>query len=178
MKLTIVRHGQTNYNVLGLLNSDPAVDVFLTEVGVDEAKRTAEQLRDEPFDAIFISELPRTKQTAEYINKYHNLHLVADKRLDDIDTGFEGEHHSVYHAERDTAPDPFTYRHGNSESSEDVYNRVQSFLDDLKKTEFRNILIVTSRHNFRHFRNIIDHLDPRESLKHDIPNVEILIREV
>lgn len=178
MKLTIVRHGQTNYNVLGLLNSDPTVDVFLTEAGIDEAKRLAEQFKNEPFDVIFISELPRTRQTADYINKYHSLSLVVDKRLDDIDTGFEGEHESGYHAERNAAPDPFTYRHGTFESSEDVYDRVYSFLDDLKKTEFRNILIVTSRHNFRHFRNIIDHLDPRESLKHDIPNVEILIREV
>ncbi len=28
MKITVVRHGQTNYNVIGLHNADPTVDVF------------------------------------------------------------------------------------------------------------------------------------------------------
>lgn len=178
MKLTIVRHGQTNYNVLGLYNSDPTVDVFLTETGIDEAKCVAEQLKDEPFDAIFISELPRTRQTAEYINKYHKLPLFVDARLNDINTGFEGQAVEHYHKKRDASPDIYTFRYRNAESSEDVYKRVDAFIKDLRKQNYSNVLIVTSKHNFRHFRNIVDGLDPRKSLHEPIPNAEILIRKI
>ena len=78
MKVVVVRHGQTNYNVVGLYNVDPTVDVFLTKVGIGEAKQLAEQFKNEPFDAIFVSELPRTRQTAEYINQFHNLPILVD----------------------------------------------------------------------------------------------------
>lgn len=90
MKITVVRHGQTNYNVAGLHNSDPSIDVHLTNNGIDEAKQVALKLKDEPFDALFVSELPRTRQTAEYINEYHKLPILVDARLNDINTGFEG----------------------------------------------------------------------------------------
>ncbi len=179
MKITVVRHGQTNYNVAGLHNSDPSIDVHLTDMGVFEARRIAEQLKDEPFDAIFVSELPRTKQTAEYINECHKLPIQVDARLNDIDNGFEGQAVKEYHAERDASPDAYTYRrHENAESPEDVLKRTESFIDDLKKSGYENVLIVTSKHNFRHFRNIIDGRDPRVSLREHIPNAEILVREI
>ena len=178
MKITVVRHGQTNYNVLGLHNSDPSVDVFLTERGINEAKKIGELLKEEPFEAIYISELPRTRQTAEYINKHHNLNLIVDARLNDINTGFEGKKVDDYHAIRNASPDIYTFRHGNAESSEDVYKRTEDFLGDLLNEGYKNVLIVTSKHVFRHFRNIIDQLDPREALGNNVQNAEILVREI
>lgn len=178
MKIVVVRHGQTNYNVAGLHNSDPSVDVYLTEAGIDEAKQVAEKLKNEAFDALFVSELPRTKQTAEYINKYHKIPIRVDSRLNDIDTGFEGKSVEEYHRERDASPDIYTFRYKNAESSEDVLKRTRSFIDDLKNSSYTNVLIVTSKHNFRHFRSIIDGLDPRISLRDHIPNADILVREI
>ena len=178
MKITVVRHGQTNYNVAGLHNSDPSVDVHLTPKGIDEAKQISLKLKDEPFDAIFISELPRTRQTAEYINTYHKLPLFVDVRLNDINTGFEGQAVEYYHKKRDASPDIYTFRYKNAESSEDVYKRVDAFIKDLRKQNYSNVLIVTSKHNFRHFRNIIDGLDPRKSLREHIPNADILTRNI
>ena len=178
MKITVVRHGQTNYNVVGLHNADPTVDVFLTEVGISEAKQLAEQFKNEPFDVIFVSELPRTKQTADYINQFHNLPILVDKRLNDINSGCDGQKAVEFRAERDASPDSFTYRREGFESSEDVYNRTADFLRDIKKKGYENVLVVTSKHNFRHFRNIIDHLDPRISLSQPVPNATALIREI
>lgn len=179
MKITVVRHGQTNYNVAGLHNSDPSIDVHLTDAGIDEAKRIAEELKNEPFDALFVSELPRTKQTADYINKYHKLPIKVDARLNDINSGFEGRTVEEYHSKRNASLDIYTFRYEeNAESSEDVYKRTKSFIDDLKKLNYSNALIVTSKHNFRHFRNIIDGLDPRASLSEHIPNVEVLVRNI
>ena len=178
MKITVVRHGQTNYNVVGLHNADPTVDVFLTKVGISEAKQLAEQFKNEPFDAIFVSELPRTKQTADYINQFHDLPIIVDKRLNDINSGCDGQKAAGFRAERDASPDSFTYRREGFESSEDVYNRTADFLRDIKKKGHKNVLVVTSKHNFRHFRNIIDHLDPRISLSQPVPNATALIREI
>ncbi len=178
MKITVVRHGQTNYNVAGLHNSDPSIDVHLTPDGINEAKQVALELKDEPFDALFISELPRTRQTAEYINEYHKLPILVDARLNDINTGFEGQTVEQYHKKRGASPDIYTFRHGDAESSEDVYNRTEAFIEDLRKQNYSNVLIVTSKHNYRHFRNIIDRLDPRRSLREHVSNAEILVRYI
>lgn len=150
MNLYIVRHGQTNYNVAGLHNANPKVDVHLTDTGISEAKVIAEKLKDIPFDA----------------------------RLNDIDSGFEGRPVTDYHLLRDNSPDPFTYRYPGAESSEDVYHRTEEFLKDLKSQDYHDVLVVTSKHNFRHFHSIIDHLNPRTSLKKHVKNAEILIRKI
>ena len=71
MKLYIARHGQTNYNEQGLCNSDPAVDVYITENGVKQAENLAEKLKNVQIGQMFVSELKRTKQTAEIVNKHH-----------------------------------------------------------------------------------------------------------
>ena len=39
MKLYCMRHGETDYNRLGLCNDDPAVDVCLTDTGILQAFR-------------------------------------------------------------------------------------------------------------------------------------------
>lgn len=175
-KLTIVRHGETNYNLKHLMNYNPSIDVHLTPHGITQAKALAEQLRDEPFDVIFVSELPRTHQTAHYINQYHHLPITIDQRLNDIANGFEGRTDSEFHTLRDASPDPFTYRYGNFESSQDVYRRTASFLSTLATSSYHNILIVTSRHNLRHFRHLLDHLDQRRSLNSDVANATVLVR--
>lgn len=174
-----MRHGQTNYNVMRLHNADPNINVCLTPDGIIEAKKVAEQLRNEPLDVIFVSELLRTKQTANYINKYHDLPVIVDSRLNDINSGFEGRSIEEYHNKRDSSADAFTYRFSEDvESPEDVFKRTQGFLEYLTTLEYNNILVVTSKHNFRHFRSIIDNLDPRRSLKEYIPNAKIMIREI
>lgn len=178
MIVYIVRHGETNYNTLGLHNADPAVDVHLTEKGIEEARRLAQELQDKPFDVVYVSELPRTQQTAAYLERDRNIPRIVDARLNDINAGFEGQLVSEYHKLRDAANDPFTYKVSGAESSEDVYNRTDNFIRDLKNQDYRSVLIVTSKHNFRHFRNIIDGLDPRESLKQHVPNAEVLVREI
>ena len=59
-----------------------------------------------------------------------------------------------------------------------LYKRAEDFLGDLLNEGYKNVLIVTSKHVFRHFRNIIDQLDPREALGKNVQNAEILVREI
>jgi alpha-ribazole phosphatase len=78
MKLYCLRHGETNYNRLGLCNDDPARDVHLTPEGTRQAQAAALRLRAAPLERIIItSELPRTWQTADIINRDHRVPLKS-----------------------------------------------------------------------------------------------------
>lgn len=176
MKLYIVRHGQTNYNVQGLTTSRPGKHVFLTDQGTAQAKRVAEQLKNTSIDLIYVSELYRTQQTAEYINQYHNASTKIDARLNDIRTGYEDGACKDYDDEKYSSPDPFTFCHGDGESSEDVLARIRLFLTDLKQETLQNILIVGSEHPLLHLVGLLDGIDPRKAIQNKIQNCEIIIR--
>lgn len=144
MKIYVARHGQTNYNELGLCNSDSKVDVHLTKTGVEQAETLAEKLKGVSIEQIFVSELKRTKQTAQIVNELHNAPTAVDSRLNDIKNGFEAIHYSEYHSALDRAENMWTARFNGGESIKDLRERTQSFLDDLKTKDYHTVLIVTS----------------------------------
>jgi probable phosphoglycerate mutase len=73
MKVYFVRHGQTNYNVLDFCNDDITKDVHLTDLGNQQAKIVAEKLKGIKLDLVFISELPRTRETASIITRENSV---------------------------------------------------------------------------------------------------------
>lgn len=81
MKLTIARHGETNYNVLVLHNADPSVNVHLTEKDIQEAKTLGATLQHKNFE----SSEDVFRRTADFLNflrqqPYQNVLIVASKR--------------------------------------------------------------------------------------------------
>ena len=167
MKLIATRHAETNYNVKDLVNYDPNVDVHLTEKGVKQAEDLAEQLKDFNFDAVYISRLKRTKQTAEIINRYHGLDLVVNELLDDTRNGFEGRPYSEAKGWRDSQPDPVNARYLNKyESVGDMTNRVCEFLEYLKQhhRDDETILIITSSHLIKQLRMLNGEITMQELL--------------
>ena len=67
MKLYIVRHGQTGYNIDNKVCG--ISDVELTSLGKQQAKMASEQLKDISLDMIFASPLQRAHETAKIINE-------------------------------------------------------------------------------------------------------------
>ena len=130
MPLWFMRHGETNYNRLGLCNDNPQRDVHLTETGIYQAEQAAKQLRHKPLQRILVSELPRTHQTAEIINRYHQLAIKVEPALNDIQSGFDGRPVAEYFAA--IAHDPLHARIHGGESLIDHKQRVHHFLDDLQ----------------------------------------------
>ena len=65
MKLYIIRHGETEWNVQKRLQG--VSDTNLNEKGIEMAKQTAEALKEIPFACCFTSPLKRAKDTAMYI---------------------------------------------------------------------------------------------------------------
>lgn len=143
MKIYFARHGRTNYNDLELCNADPSVNVHITATGTEQAKALAEKLKDVPLDHIFTSELKRTLQTAEVVNQFHNVPVEIDPLLNDHRSGYEGKPAKLLIKAMDDAEDKWTARFNGGESIEDVKQRMNIFLEKLKKQPYKTVLIIS-----------------------------------
>jgi len=167
-----MRHGQTNYNVPGLCNDDPSDDVHLTELGRQQAARAAEHLRHIPLRRIYVSELPRTHQTATIVNRFHSVPMVVEAALNDIRSGCNGRAVRDYQAA--IAHDPWHTRVGNGETLLEHQQRVFAFIKRLDSEAERPLLVVAHEETLRvvaaHFRG----LDAAALLKLSFGNCELL----
>lgn len=85
MKLYLVRHGETEYNVqarfLGRTDGD------LSEIGLGQAREAAQQLAGVNVRAVFSSDLRRARVTAELIAAQHGVDVVPVPEFREIDFG-------------------------------------------------------------------------------------------
>ena len=79
MKLYVIRHGETDWNRLHLLQG--IHDTDLTELGVEQAKEAAKSLKDVPLDAAFVSPLKRTRMTAAILLEGRDIPVFYDDRI-------------------------------------------------------------------------------------------------
>ena len=90
MRITTIRHGETDWN----LERKPqgARDIELNQAGLHQAEKLAARLASEPCDIIYTSDLLRASKTAEIINSRHGAQLVASPLLRESSFGeFEGK---------------------------------------------------------------------------------------
>lgn len=85
MLIYLMRHGETNWNKERRLQGQS--DIPLNEFGVELAVKTAEALRDVPFDMAFCSPLGRAVETAKIILGDRKTPLSIDQRLKEISFG-------------------------------------------------------------------------------------------
>jgi broad specificity phosphatase PhoE len=174
MELYVVRHGQTYANLLGLCDSNIKENAKLTGLGIKQAEAAAIKLKKIKFDKMFVSELFRTHQTGDIINKFHKLKYVQDSRLDDIETGFDGLPDDDYQKAMREAKDKWNARFNDGESFEDRKKLIFDFLDDLKKKKYRRVLIVTHEHTIKVFRGYFENLSNEDMVKRKFKNCEIV----
>ena len=67
MKICLVRHGQTDWNLQGILQG--AQDIPLNETGLAQAARTGEVMKALKWDAVYTSHLSRAYETGAAIAK-------------------------------------------------------------------------------------------------------------
>jgi len=140
LEIIVTRHGHTTWNALQLCTSDPVAPVFLTDKGVLQAKEVASTLIDCRPRVIFISDLYRTRQTAEIINSSFQSPLFEDVRISDHKTGHEGRPVSEFL--KVISHDPLSTIPDGGESYYDVKKRVLNFIDDIH-LKYERVLIVT-----------------------------------
>lgn len=172
MKITFVRHGQTNDNLNRIFSGQK--DVPLNEKGINQAKITAEKLRNVNFDVCFCSPLLRAKQTMEEIVKFHKeLNIVFDERLMERDYG------DLVDQSEDEVPAnkrwDMNYTVGrNVETIDDMTKRMNSFLNYIKTTNNENVLIVAHSGVGRIFRSLVEGFPENENLENlGISNAEV-----
>ena len=85
MKLLLIRHGETDWNRLKLLQC--VHDTTLTETGIEQARAAAEKLRAVPIDAAFVSPLKRTRMTCDILLEGRNVPVFYDKRFREREFG-------------------------------------------------------------------------------------------
>ncbi|MCL2372749.1 MAG: histidine phosphatase family protein [Defluviitaleaceae bacterium] len=89
MRITTVRHGETDWNVAR--RAQGSKDIELNQNGINQAQLLAERLANEPCDIIYSSDLKRAYKTAEIINNRHHVPLIATPELRESSFGkFEG----------------------------------------------------------------------------------------
>lgn len=86
MKLILVRHGETGWNKDGLVQGGDS-DIQLNETGLEQARRLAVFLKNEPITAILSSPLQRAMATAEVIASQHQLPVEIDQGLKELKVG-------------------------------------------------------------------------------------------
>lgn len=85
MRLILVRHGETPWNVT--LQYQGQANVPLNERGHEQARRAAERLRHLEARALYSSDITRAWQTAETIGGALGLTPIAMPELREIDVG-------------------------------------------------------------------------------------------
>jgi 2,3-bisphosphoglycerate-dependent phosphoglycerate mutase len=92
IELILVRHGVTAWNLEKRFQGQ--IDTPLSELGHEQAERTADALMGEPVSSLYTSDLLRAQQTAIPISENLGLPLLADISLRERHFGkFEGKRH-------------------------------------------------------------------------------------
>lgn len=170
MRAYFMRHGRTTYNELQLCNDDPRDPAHLSQKGIEQAELVASKLRDVPFTRIYVSELPRTQQTAAIINRGRDLPVTVDARINDIRTGFNNRPVADYQAA--IAHDPMHARPEGGETLLEHKARVRSFLEHLARTEHETVLVIAHEETLRAFAALLRGLSDRELLALEFRNCE------
>jgi len=147
-KFLVVRHGEAESNVLGILSSNPKVNHHLTEKGKEQAKDAVKNFGKEKIDIIYCSPFVRTRETAEIIAEqigYPKEKIVFDERLHEIYVGvLDGKPDAEYQAFFESRDAKFWKTPEGGENYTTVKNRMTDFLYDINsKNENKNILIVS-----------------------------------
>lgn len=156
MRITLVRHGQTEANYLGKIQG--LKNNLLNDTGRRQCQKLREKLKDKHYDVCYMSPLVRTVETA-MILVGDRVELIPDRRIIERDMGLlDDRPHSEYDAKK-----YWNYEINCNdlevEAIQDIFKRCQDFLNYISgKHKDDDILIVTHSAVFRALRHLIlDH---------------------
>ncbi len=147
-KLILVRHCQAQGNLERYFQGK--IDSDITAKGREQIGRTAEMLSMEPIDVFYTSSKQRARKSTDGINIYHNVPVITDDRLTEIDAGeWEGTYltdiEKKYPEQYDNWKNhPAVFHAPGGESMAQVYERVSKALDDIiSENKGKTICIVS-----------------------------------
>lgn len=186
--LVLVRHGQSEWNALGLWTGWQ--DVSLSEQGRAEARKAAEHLRDISLHKAYTSKLSRAQQTLDEIKQ-----ALAHTELDTTEHEAMNERHygdytgknkwdiqaqigdEEFHKLRRNWDHPVP----NGETLKDVHSRAipyfeQHILEDLKAG--KNVIIASHGNTLRALMKHLDEVADDKVHELEIGTGEVLVYEI
>lgn len=133
-----IRHGETEWNKLGLYMGSQ--DIPLNITGIEQAKEAALLLRKEPIDYIVSSSLIRAKQTAEIIAETIKKPITI---VDDLKERYLGIKEGMQVDKEVLIEHLVTSTYGDEEEADIFQNRVISAMNNILTDTTRNALIVS-----------------------------------
>ena len=143
----LIRHGENDWvGTDRLAGRTPGV--HLNETGQKQAEQIAQLLAEQPIDAIYSSPLERCMQTAEPLAKAHNLSVVAEPGVLEVDYG---EWRAGNLKELAKLPGwqrvqhyPSTFRFPQGETLREVQHRAVSTIERLRDAHPNQIVAIFS----------------------------------
>jgi 2,3-bisphosphoglycerate-dependent phosphoglycerate mutase len=186
--LVLVRHGQSEWNALGLWTGQE--DVSLTDQGKLEARNAAEHLREITLHKAHTSSLSRAQQTLEEIKgalSHTELETVHHAALNERHYG-DYQAKNKWEIKDQIGDEAFTnlrrtwdYPVPNGETLKDVHSRVlpyyeEHILDDLK--EGKNIIVAAHGNSLRALMKHLDEIDDDKVHELEIGTGEVVVYEI
>jgi broad specificity phosphatase PhoE len=142
MNIYLIRHGRQNTTLCN-------ADVGLAEEGYLQADLLGKRLASYEIDALYSSQLIRAVQTAEVINLYirqqHNIREnIAEISFGDLEgktNEYIGEHYADFKAEQMKLEEDIPYPGG--ENGRDVFKRAMITIEEIIKSDKKNVVVVT-----------------------------------
>jgi broad specificity phosphatase PhoE len=191
-KLYFLRHGESEHN---LWISNPEFDntlyenihdYGLTDTGKEQAIVAGRSFDSSQIDMIYCSPLLRARETLQLFSSASELcgEVIYDDRLKEYTMGKEHEFIRLHRKQqnemylgdhrKDQMELLFDYRPFNGEYFSDFEERVQSFIDDIQKLNYKNILISAHAGVIRCVHKILlGHISPTIHRHISIKNASI-----
>ena len=163
LRIYFVRHGETVWNTLKIFQGRS--NSPLTELGVEQAKKLSQHLKDIDFKKVYSSPQDRALQTTKLLLGDKNMEITTIDEFQEINMGkvegipreeFEKNYPIEYHNFWNNAMDynPSAY---NGESYEEILDRVKLGLEKLiKENNNGNILVISHGVTLKAIFNIIN----------------------
>jgi alpha-ribazole phosphatase len=145
MRIFLVRHGESEGNVIHQINDDPHRIVNLTARGRAQAGEAAERLRAMRFTHAYASEFPRARQTAEILLRNRNVQLTIDARLNERRSGMDGQHVDRFNDY--VRADYLRIKPPRGESFLEQMERLRRFLDEISMRHPDGMVLAVSHEN-------------------------------
>jgi 2,3-bisphosphoglycerate-dependent phosphoglycerate mutase len=179
MSLTIIRHGQSTYNLANLFTGN--LDVPLTSLGEEEALAAGKKIKEFSYHVAFTSMLVRAQETLRIILEtiqQTSIPVIRNAALDERRYGdLQGLNKADTIAKYGEAQveiwrRSFAVRPPGGESLEDTYNRAVPYYKAVIEPRVHageNILIVAHGNSLRALMMYLENISPKAMVRVNIP---------
>jgi len=140
MKLYVLRHGETNENITGIMQGN--METVLNELGRKQAESVRNKVKEAGIDLVISSPKKRAVETAQIAAP--NIPIILDDRLLSRNHGeFEGMQRNQVNL-KDYWNIKLNKQFEKAESMGEIFNRVSSLLNDISiNYSDKTVLLVT-----------------------------------